>query len=374
VTGSTLGSTGGLSFGRSSPAAVKDPYDGINVTGAKLNNLSGINFDSSLYGAPVEGPSAFEQMYQPQDDIVVTGERPPTPAIAGFGTPLVAPTQGALTPEILRAIERPVQDEIVVDGTRVQPTNVSVGDGGVGPTGPLSSDIVVTGPGKFEPKSVSADIGLGSGPVADILPALKQDPALTDKKKLGLEDYLRMAGLLAGAVGKGGSGGSGGAGTYVPGGRGLNPIFSAKLPTANIPGGVGDASRFAARPLGYEDWLTYATRPELSFFDYVKGRRGMAEGGSLAEEHGGQSHRTEFAVNGPGAGRSDDIPAVLSDGEYVIDAETVALLGDGSNKAGAKKLDDLRVKVRKHKGQKLTKGRFSANAKKPEAYLSGGRI
>jgi hypothetical protein len=84
--------------------------------------------------------------------------------------------------------------------------------------------------------------------------------------------------------------------------------------------------------------------------------------------------RTEFAVNGPGTGRSDDIPAVLSDGEYVIDAETVALLGDGSSKAGAKKLDDLRVKVRKHKGKKLAKGRFSANAKKPEAYLSGGSI
>ena len=84
--------------------------------------------------------------------------------------------------------------------------------------------------------------------------------------------------------------------------------------------------------------------------------------------------RSKFAVNGAGTGRSDDIPAVLSDGEYVIDAETVALLGDGSNKAGAKKLDDLRVKVRKHKGKKLAKGRFSANAKRPEAYLSGGRI
>jgi hypothetical protein len=102
--------------------------------------------------------------------------------------------------------------------------------------------------------------------------------------------------------------------------------------------------------------------------------RMMAKGGAFAAKRGGRSQRTEFAVNGPGTGRSDDIPAVLSDGEYVIDAETVALLGDGSSKAGAKKLDDLRVKVRKHKGKKLAKGRFSANAKKPEAYLSGGRI
>jgi hypothetical protein len=107
---------------------------------------------------------------------------------------------------------------------------------------------------------------------------------------------------------------------------------------------------------------------------YVPDDMRFAEGGAFAAKGGGSPKRTEFAVNGPGTGRSDDIPAVLSDGEYVIDAETVALLGDGSSKAGAKKLDELRIKVRKHKGQKLAKGRFSANAKKPEAYLSGGRI
>jgi hypothetical protein len=52
----------------------------------------------------------------------------------------------------------------------------------------------------------------------------------------------------------------------------------------------------------------------------------------------------------------------------------VALLGDGSSKAGAQKLDDLRVKIRKHKGRRLSQGRFSSDAKKPEAYLTGGRI
>ena len=220
--------------------------------------------------------------------------------------------------------------------------------------------------------------------LGDLIPPLS-DPALTEppkdtaetdeekKKKLGLEEYLRLAGLAAGLIGNAG-GDKGQAGTYRPGGGQLGSVFSAKLPTANIPGGVGAASNLAARPMGEQDWLTYGQRPELSFFNYVPEPVGMAEGGSFAAKRGGQSRRTEFAVNGPGTGRSDDIPAVLSDGEYVIDAETVALLGDGSSKAGAKKLDDLRVKIRKHKGEKLAKGRFSANAKKPEAYLSGGRI
>jgi hypothetical protein len=106
---------------------------------------------------------------------------------------------------------------------------------------------------------------------------------------------------------------------------------------------------------------------------YAPDNMRFAEGGAFAAKRGGSSKRTEFAVNGPGTGRSDDIPAVLSDGEYVIDAETVALLGDGSSKAGAKKLDEMRVKVRKHKGRNLAKGKFSVNAKRPEKYLSGGR-
>lgn len=99
-----------------------------------------------------------------------------------------------------------------------------------------------------------------------------------------------------------------------------------------------------------------------------------ARGGALAVKKGGAPAKESFAVKGPGTGRSDEIPALLSDGEYVIDAETVALLGDGSSEAGAKRLDDFRVNIRKHKGQNLARGKFSANAKRPEKYLSGGRV
>lgn len=74
-------------------------------------------------------------------------------------------------------------------------------------------------------------------------------------------------------------------------------------------------------------------------------------------------------TQGPGTGRSDDIPARLSDGEYVIDAETVALLGDGSGKAGAARLDEMRQNMRKHKAKNLAKGGFSHKAKSPESYM-----
>ena len=76
-------------------------------------------------------------------------------------------------------------------------------------------------------------------------------------------------------------------------------------------------------------------------------------------------------VRGGGTGTSDSIPAKLSDGEYVIDAQTVSMLGDGSSDAGAKKLDELRHNIRKHKGGALAKGKFAPDAKSPLSYMKG---
>lgn len=87
-----------------------------------------------------------------------------------------------------------------------------------------------------------------------------------------------------------------------------------------------------------------------------------------AMAQGGLNAMSRF-VKGGGTGRSDEINAKLSDGEYVIDAETVAMLGDGSSKAGAKRLDEMRASIRKHKGKVLARGKFSPNAKSPLSYL-----
>jgi hypothetical protein len=90
----------------------------------------------------------------------------------------------------------------------------------------------------------------------------------------------------------------------------------------------------------------------------------MARGGALS--------RVAMLAEGTGDGRSDTINARLSDGEYVIDAETVALLGNGSTKAGASALDMMRKQLRKQKGKNLAKGKFSPDAKSPLAYMRGG--
>jgi hypothetical protein len=291
--------------------------------------------------------------------------------------------EAAKNPMVVTGMESLTPEELLLALGSAGGLAAATAGGGAGGTA-AANDIVVTGSESLTPDELLASLG---GAPTSLLPDNFFDPVSTDvNKKLGLEEYLRIAGLASGLIGGGGGGGSGSSGTYGgAGGTGrLNPIFSAKLPPAGGLGSIG--MNRTARPMGDVDWLTYGTRPELSFFDYaarsnpapvttpVPGNPAgpiMAERDPMRFAKGG---RSEFAVNGAGTGRSDDIPAVLSDGEYVIDAETVALLGDGSNKAGAKKLDELRVKVRKHKGRKLAKGRFSANAKRPEAYLSGGRI
>jgi hypothetical protein len=69
----------------------------------------------------------------------------------------------------------------------------------------------------------------------------------------------------------------------------------------------------------------------------------LAHGGlpSKYEENAPKGHKPEFITGltgyyagGRGTGQSDDIPAMLHDGDYVIDAEAVSALGDGSSKAG----------------------------------------
>jgi hypothetical protein len=83
---------------------------------------------------------------------------------------------------------------------------------------------------------------------------------------------------------------------------------------------------------------------------------GMAHGGEA--KHGGlhvpvvegrHDYRAGARVSGEGDGQSDDIPAMLADGEYVIDSETVAQLGNGSTKAGSDLLDKFREEIRAHK-------------------------
>lgn len=72
-------------------------------------------------------------------------------------------------------------------------------------------------------------------------------------------------------------------------------------------------------------------------------------------------------VNGHGKGQDDAVPARLSKDEYVVPAEAVSQLGDGSSSAGGKALDKMVHNVRAHKTSKGAG--FPPRAKSPLEYL-----
>lgn len=104
----------------------------------------------------------------------------------------------------------------------------------------------------------------------------------------------------------------------------------------------------------------------------ASGGSGAASGGGPGAADGGASSDSSdnwasgglipFAegghiVQGPGGGLDDLIPttingrraAALSDGEFVIPADVVSMMGDGSTNAGAKRLYDFMQTIRQHK-------------------------
>jgi hypothetical protein len=105
----------------------------------------------------------------------------------------------------------------------------------------------------------------------------------------------------------------------------------------------------------------------------------MAQGGQ--PRHGGlhvptvegrHDYRAGARVTGPGDGQSDDIPAMLADGEYVFDADTVAQLGNGSTKAGSDLLDKFREEIRSHK-RSAPVNKIPPPAKSPLAYMAAAQ-
>lgn len=110
----------------------------------------------------------------------------------------------------------------------------------------------------------------------------------------------------------------------------------------------------------------------------------MASGGSVQKyaegglsvpmmSHGGKlrgDFRQGAHVAGPGDGQSDDIPAMLADGEFVFPADVVSALGNGSTKAGSQKLYDMMHSIRDRARSKGSKDLPPPALKSPLDYLS----
>lgn len=198
--------------------------------------------------------------------------------------------------------------------------------------------------------------------------------------------------------GSGSSSGGGLLGGLLGGGSGGGSALTKALPLLALASAFGGSKKAKApadytsavnankaqnRPLQNVDFTR--TRTSMNGFDPANYGYGyqrnfyndnrlpsvnLAQGGMPAPMGPLSKAKPSRYVEGPGTGRSDEVPARLSKGEFVVDAETVALLGDGSSEAGAKKLDDMRKGIRQHKGAALAKGKFSPSAKAPLSYVA----
>jgi hypothetical protein len=116
------------------------------------------------------------------------------------------------------------------------------------------------------------------------------------------------------------------------------PIAAASAQQPYIPQQTVPAQQYGSNPAQISE-LARRMYPSLYDEEYKKMIMGNMSGGagiaSLAK--GGYPRRTG-QISGPGTGTSDSIPAMLSDGEFVMTAKAVRGAGKGSRLAGAKKM------------------------------------
>lgn len=340
------GAAGGIGGGAHAGIGATVGAGGLANAAPGLAALGGGAAGAAGLAAPALGAGALSSLAAPITVVGSTAGGLGAGTLAGLGGLAAGTTAatgglGGSAANSAATQPAPTPNEIVVSGGAPSRGSLTLGQS-------LAGGAALAGVGAAAAPSGGAASGAGSEAAGG---------AAGGSTLSQISKYLELAGYGTGILGAlfgGKGGGAGGSGT-VPGGfGGVNPVFKATLPQANLPG-VGDMS---PRVMPQQDWNTYAMRPEQSFFNNVpQNVQGYADGGD---------------VRGPGTGRSDSIPAALSDGEYVFDAETVALLGDGSTDAGADMLDQFRINIRKHKGKHLSKGQISPDAKAPEHYLSGG--
>lgn len=172
-----------------------------------------------------------------------------------------------------------------------------------------------------------------------------------------------------------GKGGAQSPSYYNYGADATTGLMAAPRSGAPAPGYPSQAA--SATPSSASKFMGATALPTGSNALASAGLHAITDGALPGMKSGGKVHRPEFItgatghfVEGRGDGQSDDIPAMLADGEYVFDADTVAALGNGSSKAGALQLDKMRHAIRKHKRSAPT-DKIPPKAKSPLDYLKG---
>lgn len=310
-------------------------------------------------------------------------------ALSGLAAAYAAPSAPApksiydITPAETGGLGLKPPSDLVIEGLKVPTLNTpSVPEMGLSTNYSLTggSTPTFTGPDSFTP-----DYSLAGPATVDTASAepytgtgIKASPLNT----IAAQTEAAMPLATKPAAGAGNKMGTSGLGTAAS----MLPLLSL-FGSANTPeevqqvvaGMTPEQQEYFNRPMRTWNWDTLSAAAKMQGlpvgsyiarnWDKVGG--GMYDNPEEPTQNLARGGALTRLARGGGSGRDDTIPARLSDGEYVMDAETVALLGDGSTDAGARQLDRMRAKIREHKGKSMARGKFSANAKSPLAYLKG---
>lgn len=394
--GMTLGDTAKNVIGSSLAGGATSALTGGDVTSGLVQGAIG-GYTGSTLGDAAKGVSGrlgagLQTAGQQFGNALTMGADPKQAltqgALSGLAAAYAAPSAPApksiydITPAETGGLGLKPPADLVIEGLKVPTLNTSSV-----PEMGLSTNYSLTGgstPTFTGPDSFSPDYSLAGPATVDTASAepytgtgIKASPLNT----IAAQTEAAMPLATKPAAGAGNKMGASGLGTAAS----LLPLLSL-FGSANTPEQVQqvvaqmtpEQQEYFNRPMRTWNWDTLSAAAKiqgLPIGSYIARNWDKVGGGMYdtpVEEapkqlaRGGALNRL---ARGGGSGRDDTIDAKLSDGEYVMDAETVALLGDGSTTAGARRLDQMRAKIREHKGKSMARGKFSANAKSPLAYL-----
>jgi hypothetical protein len=382
-----LGQTGqailgsGLIGGAAGAATGQGVLRGIGqgVLGGAIGELAGT----------VNAPTAFQQGIQQAGRTfgqgITVGYDPKTAAISGGLSGLATGLTYKPSDTVVKNLK--TGEGAPAEGAPAAAKTVTMPDGSVAPA-PGSTGMTIDGrPGIYQLNTTTGKIDLvpqaGSFQVNNNTGAVEwkvNEPSFWDKIT-GNTGSIPATTTGQPGTQTGGGGGMGTLGKLALGATALQALSSAPPAVQQAVQQMSpDQQEYFNRPSIVWDWEKLqrdaaANNQSLSQFmaqnwpNITSGMYNVQQSPPPGMAHGGALGAVARFARGAGSGRSDTINAKLSDGEYVMDAETVAMLGDGSGKAGAQRLDKMREELRAHKGKALAKGKFSPNAKSPLSYL-----
>ena len=192
--------------------------------------------------------------------------------------------------------------------------------------------------------AATSELAAVAGPLAAKYLMAKEDP---NKFESPLEKFLKTQNQSLGKENQYG---------IQPQGNAMNdPSYSygTQRPIEDILG-MGSAQSTQAGQAPDSSIPSYPTAVNYAQGGMAGTRHGKYAQGGLSTPlmASGGKMRVDFrhgdAVTGAGDGQSDDIPAMLADGEFVFPADVVAAIGNGSTKAGSDKLYDMMHGIRAH--------------------------